>query len=549
MLYDAAGLTNSDDLAAVERRAHAVLSDHAAEPGMVYQAMLARSIVACQRRQWGDATRLVDEANGYAWHHGLDHRWQGGHRIRIWLAQTTIDHLALVDLARDVAGAPLPAESRAEALLLCGDLYWWAGFLRRAEHCVRQALDLNDRPEARLQLAELLLTLDEPAEALSVLADIWDEHRAGRLERCTLRLRARGRRMQALLRVGERGEALAEAEAIETELAVSPPTTRLRGLLRLAGFYTDLGDVARARDLLDAIPGVNLIPYETEAVLRVRADSYAVDGDWVAAHRYRKRQLAVLASSRASSQLRAEVRRQLVGAGFGSQGDETIEAKQRELEEYLAERSQLTTVVAKDLRGPLASVKVALDLAGGSTPSSETADLLDAAIRSLELEVALLTDHDQVESPTREIDLEVVDIHEAIRRAVESVRPLLKRHTVSIEPGPGMDVLAAVELLQTILSDIVREIAHHAPRGSRIEITTTRSGSWIDVLFRSVTPVATSDALAAPTVGEEFVQLRSRYLLNRLIHAVHGQLFDRSSSDHQREVVLRLQGSDAAPTV
>src|SRR5690606_35823324 len=115
-----------------------------------------------------------------------------------------------------------------------------------------------------------------------------------------------------------------------------------------------------ALELLQDVPIA--VTYSERAMIgAIRADAHAALGDYERAYWCRRDHELGVRHGQLDAVEQAELRVVLLASSYGYR-DDAIEARHRKLRGALDERTNLTTLVAKDLRGPIFSVGLAAEL-------------------------------------------------------------------------------------------------------------------------------------------------------------------------------------------
>ncbi len=171
-----------------------------------------------------------------------------------------------------------------------------------------------------------------------------------------------------------------------------------------------------------------------------------------------------------------------------------IEQQNAELRATLSNRDKMYSVIAHDLRSPMASIRMVLNLVvQSSTPETvgpELYTLLDQANRESE-EVHDLLDNllkwtksqtGRLNVVTQDLDLNdiipgVVDIFEMIAQT--------KKITLDLQrPGTPIVVRADNDMLKTVVRNFMSNAVKFSPEGSTIEILMAKEGDFAKVSVR-----------------------------------------------------------------
>jgi CheY-like chemotaxis protein len=156
-------------------------------------------------------------------------------------------------------------------------------------------------------------------------------------------------------------------------------------------------------------------------------------------------------------------------------------------------KAEFLTVLAHELRNPLAPVRNALEImrANDRQPSAVERSAHAMIERQLE-QIAWLADDlldaNQVAIGRVQLDKERVHLSTVIERAAAQSRPWIdsSRHDLSIElPAEPIGLDADPRRLARVFSNLLNSAARHMGRGGRIEITAERQGDRVAVLVRA----------------------------------------------------------------
>ncbi|HUF97997.1 MAG TPA: hypothetical protein VMM60_07690 [Ilumatobacter sp.] len=488
------------------------------------------------------AVDLVDRAAQYAWTHGLDSQWAQTRTNHVYMLRAAGRSAEVVDLVRRIVDTPLTGHAAIVVAGAVADLYEWAG----VPHLAIESWPLIPERTVNsqhLRQAYAHLTVGDLDAALEqVDLDELERSRNGitRQDVATLSTvirsqitAARGDPHSALDAVLDRRAILAQTDAV---------TLWLLTTCVAAGMLQHLGDNERALQLLsNPPPDIN---YGERAMIgAIRADANAELGNYEAAYWCRRDQEFASRHGQLSAVEQAELRSVLVGSRYGRL-DDAVEARQRELRAALDERSHLTSLVAKDLRGPIFSIALATELLA-THPSDEILALLQAATGALELEVLALTDLDQFESDVDTLEPEMLNIDNIVDQAQRLAAPVLQGRSIDVQHDDGLLTVAGRgELVSRIVAYIVSDIVAHMPPGSDVRLETSRRGERASLVFssRAVGDVSPSNAQTHTHMTGNTA--RERFVVRRLVARLAGTFDDVSASDSLRRIVLMLPVGD-----
>lgn len=151
-------------------------------------------------------------------------------------------------------------------------------------------------------------------------------------------------------------------------------------------------------------------------------------------------------------------------------------------------KSALLDAVSHDLRTPLASIRahagaltdreVPLDVEGArraGTAIDAEADRLDRLVREV-------LDVSRVESGAIRPELEAIDVGDAVRPVLERLRGLLGERRIAVGIADDLPpVRADAVLLDGLLTNIVENVARHAPPPAALEVAAVATGDRIEL--------------------------------------------------------------------
>ncbi|RUL89052.1 ATP-binding protein [Tautonia sociabilis] len=163
-------------------------------------------------------------------------------------------------------------------------------------------------------------------------------------------------------------------------------------------------------------------------------------------------------------------------SAFVADQAEQLGLAHRRLNEFLG-------VLGHELRNPLGTIAVALQLARMTRPDDEDlADAIEVIGRGVDTMTRLMDDMLDVARITRG-DLEIrprrVLLSEAIASAVEATRPIVaeRRHSLTVSPPPAdLAIEADPTRLQQVIVNLVTNAAKYTPTGGRIDLSAGREG-------------------------------------------------------------------------
>lgn len=171
-----------------------------------------------------------------------------------------------------------------------------------------------------------------------------------------------------------------------------------------------------------------------------------------------------------------------------------IEKQNAELRATLSNRDKMYSVIAHDLRSPMASIRMVLNLVVASaTPESvgqELYALLDQANRESE-EVHDLLDNllKWTKSQTGRLNVvkQELDLNDIIPGVVEIFNTIAQTKQIKLELQPSEETLkveADNDMLKTVVRNFLSNAIKFSPENSSIEITMAREGDFAKVSVR-----------------------------------------------------------------
>ena len=144
-------------------------------------------------------------------------------------------------------------------------------------------------------------------------------------------------------------------------------------------------------------------------------------------------------------------------------------------------KSALLESVSHDLRTPLASIRATADNladpAGTPSPTEvrAAAEAIDIEVERLDRLVRSVLDLSRIGSGTLSPDLEAHDLTALVEAAIQRMWPALGTRSLTFEPPvePSL-VLVDDVLLDTVITNLLDNIARHTPASTRIEVTIDR---------------------------------------------------------------------------
>jgi two-component system sensor histidine kinase KdpD len=149
-------------------------------------------------------------------------------------------------------------------------------------------------------------------------------------------------------------------------------------------------------------------------------------------------------------------------------------------------KTALLDAVSHDLRTPLASIRAAAgsladpDVAIDAPSARATAAAIDAEADRLDRLVREVLDLSRIEAGSLRLDLEPLVLADAVGPVVERLRPILGKRPITISiPDELPPVLADAVLLDGLVTNLVENVARHAPAPAPLDISTREDAGRI----------------------------------------------------------------------
>jgi signal transduction histidine kinase len=227
-------------------------------------------------------------------------------------------------------------------------------------------------------------------------------------------------------------------------------------------------------------------------------------------------------------------------------------AKSREAEaerlekERFREISAFTAGVAHEIKNPLNSLALVLELLGRKVPPETKGDinLGKAQVRTIARIVDRFSRVIKVVRP----DVEPLPLDILLRQAVESLsaESPAASSRIGIEAGPGLALNADRELLGQALLNILKN-AVEASEAARIRVSARRAGDRVEVVIRDEGPGFPAEVAAR--IFEPFFSTKGKgmgiglYLAKKIIEAHGGTIEARSRDGEGAEFRVDLPGA------
>ena len=215
--------------------------------------------------------------------------------------------------------------------------------------------------------------------------------------------------------------------------------------------------------------------------LRPRADGLPT--------REQTRVLALAADQLALAIRRERLRREATAAEVARQADSL--------------KSSLLDAVSHDLRTPLASIRA---LAGGLADPAEpwtdderraTAIRIDEEAARLDRLVRQVLDLGRIGAGSVEPELEPLDLVAVVGAVLDRLRASLAERPVTVGLPDELLVLADAALLETVVTNVLENVARHAPAPAPLRISAGSSEpGWVDLTVEDGGPGVPADSLA-----------------------------------------------------
>ncbi len=248
--------------------------------------------------------------------------------------------------------------------------------------------------------------------------------------------------------------------------------------------------------------------------------------------------------------------------GTATDIDDRVRAEEA-LREADRRKDEFLSMLAHELRNPLAPIRLALELLDADDPERRRR-AREVVARQTEQLTRTVDDLLEVSRITRgkiRLELQEVDVAAVVSRAVDSVRHLTDAREQQLElhlPDDPVRLRADPVRLAQVLSNLLHNATKYTPRGGRIDVTAVRAGRQVVLRVRD-TGVGIPRALL-DRVFDLFVQadrsldrseggLGIGLTLARRLVEMHGGTIHASSEGPNRgsEFVVRLPALVDAP--
>ena len=230
-------------------------------------------------------------------------------------------------------------------------------------------------------------------------------------------------------------------------------------------------------------------------------------------------------------------------------------------------KSALLDAVSHDLRTPLASIRAAAgslldpEVAVDEGTARSTAAAIDAEAERLDRLVREVLDLSRIEAGSLRLDLEPLVLADAVGAVVDRLRPLLRERPIGVDvPDELPPVRADAVLLDGLLTNLVENVARHAPAPAPLAIAATTSGDRRSVrltiddggpglvpplrerLFAKFQPLPSGSGRGSrPGLGLGLAIVRG------MVEAMHGSVPAADSPLGGLRIMVELPAAGAAP--
>jgi signal transduction histidine kinase len=163
---------------------------------------------------------------------------------------------------------------------------------------------------------------------------------------------------------------------------------------------------------------------------------------------------------------------------------------------------RLMAAAGHELKTPTAALHNYLQLvdrnltAGDSEKAATYAGRALTQTRRLATLIERLLDVSRIQSGQLELDLEVVDLEEVVRQAVEVAQVLPKAPPIVVTSAPGrLRVRADAGRLEQVFLNLLANAMEHAPQSATIDVRVETSGQSAEVSVRDHGPGVAADDL------------------------------------------------------
>jgi signal transduction histidine kinase len=166
-----------------------------------------------------------------------------------------------------------------------------------------------------------------------------------------------------------------------------------------------------------------------------------------------------------------------------------LREEHRRLTELEAWKSAFLRLAAHELRTPLALARgyvemVSTDSLGAvPTPAREALSLVDAKLLEIDELVGHMTQVARLHGDQAQLNLEVLDVREVVRDALERSRPLADDGHRLVVDQPAQPVLAAADRLRLRIGlvNLLGNAIKYSPDGGEVRCSILSTGRWVHV--------------------------------------------------------------------
>ncbi len=299
------------------------------------------------------------------------------------------------------------------------------------------------------------------------------------------------------------------------------------------------GDALEALDHLSHVNDEHAPTDQRLKLARIYAEAYSALERWTEAAHWYRLQIDRSKHRSLSALAQAEIIEILVSSEFASIVSGPVEKRLAELRETLVEREAMTSVVAKDLRGPIFALELATTMSE-SVPSARVSHLMKASQTTLELAISKLTDLDFLESFESTGPMSKLDVCELAAAGAELARPVLRGDKVDLEfptTARRPKVVGHGELLSRVVAYAIVDVATHGPGDATVRMAVGEYNNVVTITIQSTD----TNALRPSEIGASSPAIgREQFVLNRIVQLIGGRLHDSSTSDNDRLLRLAL---------
>jgi two-component system sensor histidine kinase KdpD len=151
-------------------------------------------------------------------------------------------------------------------------------------------------------------------------------------------------------------------------------------------------------------------------------------------------------------------------------------------------RAALLSSVSHDLRTPLTAILAAINEMRGKAPA-ELVDTVDSEAQRLNRFVANLLDMARVEAGALKLNIEPVDLTDAIASAVHDTRRILGDHPITLNVSPELPLVRVdPHLFHHCLMNLLDNAGRYANPGSPITISAARAPGSLTLSVTDIGP-------------------------------------------------------------